>query len=224
MRAIDALKQSLKHEFVPTLRAAGFAGTYPTWRLRADDAVAVVNVQAGQNNEGTHGTFAVNLAVVPRAWWEWTHDESAGLLRRSASAEGREQEYDGLLRKRLVPRGSRRRDHWWTINSVPEAVEAAGGMAAALRAGPLDDLIRFTDPDQLITHLRADTSRGWPLSDGSEVLDIAMAVMLSDHGDEDLDRACTRLDRLALRAEATAHWARERAALRSDRTHGVEVL
>ncbi|WP_163562473.1 DUF4304 domain-containing protein [Janibacter melonis] len=229
MRARDALKQALREEFVPTLRAAGFKGTYPTWRLPAGDAVAVVSIYAGQYNEGTYGTFDVMMAVVTPAWSEWQADDVSGIW-GSPTKPGRERYWDGIARLTLTPLTPTNSLYDWMINSVKDAQTVAHQMTQALNAGQLANLLRLTNPDELLADLTTIANLppgkvhtyGWQWDYGPHMALVAHAVLLSDHGGPELEAACQRLEqwkdpdpartqRPSLLPE-TAQWARDRAA------------
>ncbi|WP_163562476.1 DUF4304 domain-containing protein [Janibacter melonis] len=229
MRARDSLKQALRDDFVPTLRAAGFKGTYPTWRLHTGDTVAVVTVLAGQYNEGTYGTFEVMMSVVTPAYKEWLE---AKYLRHGWKPRkpGREQVWDGIARMTLTPLNPRDGRHDWTIDSVADAQTAARQMTETLNADQLANLLRLTDPAELLTDLTAITNlpltkfrdNRWHWDTGRPDALIAHAVLLSDHGGPEFDAACERLERwenpdphltgLTRHVADAAQWARARAA------------
>lgn len=126
------MKSAVRDNMVPTLKAAGFKGTYPTWRLEREGDVAVVNIQSGQYNEGTQGTFYVNLAVVPPSWWAWTHECAPDTFWGSASKPGRAHDWDGLYRGRLLRPGKRRGPSAkWTVDSLAQAKVVVAEMASA---------------------------------------------------------------------------------------------
>ncbi|WP_252975700.1 DUF4304 domain-containing protein [Janibacter melonis] len=241
MRAKDALKQALREEFVPTLRAAGFKGTYPTWRLPAGDAVAVVSIFAGQYNEGTYGTFDVMMAVVTPAWSEWQADDVSSLWGsvtkrgerhplRALPQPGREHYWDGLARLTLTPLTPTKSLYDWMIDSVEDAQTVARQMTEALNAGQLANLLRLTDPDELLADLTTIAnlspgkvhSYGWEWDRGPHMALVAHAVLLSDYGGPELEAACQRLEQWKdpdpkittrpLFVPETAQWARDRTA------------
>lgn len=223
------MKQALRDDFVPTLRAAGFKGTYPTWRLHTGDTVAVVTILAGQYNEDTYGTFEVMMSVVTPAYKEWLEDENRrhGWKPRKP---GREQVWDGIARMTLSPLNPRDGRHDWTIDSVADAHTAARQMTEALNAGQLANLLRLTDPAELLADLTTIANlpptkfryNRWHWDTGPEAALIAHAVLLSDYGGTEFDAACERLERwenpvphltgLNRRVANAAQWARERAA------------
>ena len=157
MRAKDALKQALREEFVPALRAAGFKGTYPTWRLQVGDTTAVVTILAGQYNEGTYGTFEGAMSVVTPAWKEWLESEFSGGWYEPRKP-GREQYWDGIARLALTPLNRSGGRSGWTIDSVDDAKIVARQMTEALNAGQLANLLRLTDPAELLADLTTITS------------------------------------------------------------------
>lgn len=112
MLARLALKHALQSEFVPALRAAGFRGTFPTWRLVRDGHVAVVHVHSGQYNEGSRADFEVMMSVVSPAWWAWMHECAHETIWGSSSRSGREHFTDGLYQGGCAaPRGCRLGGH-----------------------------------------------------------------------------------------------------------------
>lgn len=226
MRARDALKQALRDDFVPTLRVAGFKGTYPTWRLHTGDTVAVVTVLAGQYNEDTYGTFEVAMSIVTPAWKEWLESKFSGGWYEPRKP-GREQHWDGIARLTLTPLTRTNSLYDWMIDSVDDAKTVARQMTEALDAGQLANLLRLTHPDELLTDLDIINSLppgevhgyGWLWDgSGSQRAAIAHAVQLSEHGGPEFDAACRRLEHPTSRftgmtqLEAnTARWARARA-------------
>ncbi|WP_191563197.1 DUF4304 domain-containing protein [Janibacter melonis] len=223
MRARDALKQALREEFVPTLRAAGFKGTYPTWRLQVGDTTAVVTILAGQYNEGTYGTFEGAMSVVTPAWKEWLESEFSGGWYEPRKP-GREQYWDGIARLALTPLNRSGGRSGWTIDSVDDAKIVARQMTEALNAGQLANLLRLTDHAELLADLATITSsppfakfhdNGWHWDAGYPDALIAHAVQLSDHGGPEFEAACQRLERWGNprpKAINAAQWARGRAA------------
>lgn len=206
---------------MPTLRAVGFTGTYPTWRLERGGDVAVVNIQSGQYNEGTHGTFYGNLAVVPPSWWAWTHECAPDTFWGSASKPGRAHDWDGLYRGRLRRPGKRKDDSsaWtWTVDSPGQARAAASEMTAALNDGGLSGVLELMGPGRMLAAVRSGAiDESSPVLDRPGMRDVVLAVLLTDVGGPELDDVCRRLDQWAGREFselplATASWARRRAA------------
>ncbi|MFC7487909.1 DUF4304 domain-containing protein [Knoellia sp. CPCC 206453] len=219
MLAKDALKSAVKGNVVPTLRAAGFKGTYPTWRLERDGDTAVVNIQSGQYNEGTHGTFYVNLSVVPPSWWAWTHECAPDSPWGSSSQPGRAHDWDGLYRGRLMRPGQHNDDSSeWTVNSPEQARAASAEMAAALNDVGMAEMLELMGPGRMLSALRSGAIDATsPVLDRPGMRDIVLAVLLTDVGGPELDEVCQRLDQRAGRDYselplATASWARRRAA------------
>lgn len=212
------MKTAVKEDLVPTLKAVGFKGTYPTWRLERHGDVAVVNIQSGQYNEGTHGTFYGNLAVVPPSWWAWTHECAPDTFWGSASKPGRAHDWDGLYRGRLLRPGKRKDDpSEWTVDSPAQARAVATEMTAALNGGGLSEVLELMGPGRMLAAVQSgaidETS---PILDRPGMRDIVLAVLLTDVGGPELDDVCRRLDQWAGRDFSelpltTASWARRRA-------------
>ena len=150
MTARDGLKVALREHAVPVLRAAGFRGTYPTWR-RADPSgdVAIVNVQSSLYHEQDFGEFYVNLAVVPKSWWIWARECYSRVSPLAATAGKQPNESHGLYRQRLAPEGMRKPGTYsWAINSAEDARPIVATMAASLEQRGLPALREFLDRDQ----------------------------------------------------------------------------
>lgn len=217
--AKDALKSAVKDGFVPTLRAAGFKGTYPTWRLERDGDTAVVNIQSGRYNEGTHGTFYVNLSVVPPSWWAWTHECAPDSPWGSSSQPGRAHDWDGLYRGRLMSPGKLiGGPPQWTVDSPAHARAASAEMTAALNDVGMAEMLELMGPGRMLSALRSGAIDATsPVGDRAGMRDIVFAVLLTDVGGPELNDVCQRLDQWAGRhfselPLATASWARRRAA------------
>ncbi|MDF2091605.1 DUF4304 domain-containing protein [Knoellia sp. 3-2P3] len=218
MLAKEALKGALRTEFGPLLRSLGFRGAFPTWRLQQGDDVAVVDIQPGRYNEGDFGDFYVNLAIVPAAWWAWTHECAGDTPWGSDSPKGRAREWDGLYRARSAPDdGQGRSDAGWPLDGVEEAATVAARMTSAL-PGALDPLLELLRPGRLLDAMHSGLiDDQTPLNDRPGMRDIVRAVLLTEVGGTELQEACQRLDSWAGHdfAElplATASWARRRGA------------
>jgi hypothetical protein len=225
MTARDALKVALREYVAPILRAAGFRGSYPTWR-RAEPSgdVAIVNVQPSVYNEGDFGEFYVNLAVVPAPWWMWQQECLSKISPLEAAPGKQPMEYNGLYRARLAPRGTRTPGTYqWVVDSVDGASRTAAAMAAALEEQGLPALQEFLTPGRMLEAVRSGhLEREAPaVFDRPGMKDVVMAVLLSEVGGRKLGAVCERLDRFdgaeGWRAVsgATAAWARNRAAITS---------
>jgi hypothetical protein len=225
MTARDALKVSLRENFAPTLRAAGFRGTYPTWRRTEPSGdVAIVNVQPSVYNEGDLGEFYVNLAVVPAPWWIWQKECLSRISPLEAAPGKLPMEYNGLYRARLAPKGTRTPGTYqWVVDSVDGTSRTAAAMAAALEAQGLPALQDFLTPGKMLEAVRSGhLEREAPaVVDRPGMKDVVMAVLLSEVGGRELDAVCERLDRFD-GAEgwrevsvATVAWAKDRAAITS---------
>ncbi|MFC7488129.1 DUF4304 domain-containing protein [Knoellia sp. CPCC 206453] len=219
MLARDALKLAVKANVVPTLRAAGFKGTYPTWRLEHDGDTAVVSIQSGQYNEGTYGSFYVSLSVVPPCWWVWTHECAQETPWGSSSKPGRALPWDGLYRGLLIPPGKRNHDSTeWTVDSLAQARAASAEMTAALQDVGIRTMLGLMGPGRMLTALRSGAIDATsPVLDRPGMRDVVLAVLLTDVGGPELDKVCRRLDQWAGREFSelpltTASWARRRAA------------
>jgi hypothetical protein len=63
----------VRQQVGPVLRAAGFTGSAPTWRLRSGRGdFAVVNLAGSRWNTADEVRFDVNLALVPQPWWQFS--------------------------------------------------------------------------------------------------------------------------------------------------------
>jgi hypothetical protein len=224
MLARDALTAAFRDAVVPLLRAAGFKGTYPTWR-RAEESgdVAIVNLQAGSYNESGFGEFYVNLAAVPEPWWAWQSECYAVVSPLAGEIGNVPAEYNGLYRSRLAPRGTRTAGtHRWTVTSTDGARDAAADIAAALVASGLPTLTTYLDRGRLLDALRTgQLEQESAAFDRPGMRDVALAVLLSDIGGPELDLVCDRLTRFRGApgwqnvSTATAAWATDRASSRS---------
>jgi hypothetical protein len=212
------MRTALRTNVVPVLRRAGFRGTFPTWRLERHGDVAVVNVQSGQYNEGTHGEFYVNLSVVPPSWWAWTHECAAQTMWGSDSKDGNAKESDGLYRGRLARLGGRGSKAFeWTVDSAEQAKTVSAAMARALEDGSLETMLDLMGPGRMLSAVRSGRiDRETPVQDRAGMRDMVEAVLLTEMGGPELEEVCQRLDQFAGRdfsdlPLATASWARNRA-------------
>ena len=216
MLARDALKVAARTELVPMLRSYGFRGSFPTWRLQRGDDCAVVEIQAGQHNEGESGQFYLKLALVPGVWWDWTHECASLTPWGSASKAGKVREWDGLYRADLAPTGEGQDVIPWTVVSEGQAAAVAVNMTAMLRV-VLDATLDLLRPSELLAALESGAiDDQTPVNDRPGMPDIVRAVLLSDVGGPELDAVCQRLNSFAGQdfAElplATATWARQRS-------------
>jgi hypothetical protein len=224
MLARNALKAAFREAVVPLLRAAGFKGTYPTWRWAGDaGGVAIVNVQAGPYNEGDFGESYVNIAVVPEPWWAWQSECYAVVSPLAREIGKAPAEYNGLYRARLAPPGTHTPgSHTWTVTSANSAQDAAAGVAAALAANGLSTLTTYMNRENLLDALRnGQLERESTTFDRPGMRDVALAVLLSDSGGPELDRVCDRLTHFRGApgwqsvCTATAAWATDRASSHS---------
>lgn len=197
MVAKDALRQAVKTDLGPFLRAVGFVGTFPVWRLHREGDIAVVEVWADKYNEGTYGQFYLTVAVVPPAWWAWTHECAVDHPRGSTSREGRAREWDGLYCALLAPPGPGPREAW-EVDSVARAMEVSAGMTDAIRGRGLPSMLELMGPGRMLAALRAgridDTT---PVRDRPGMRELVEAVLLTEVGGAELEQACLRLDALA---------------------------
>lgn len=213
MSARDVLREAVAVDFVPFIRSVGFTGTFPTWRLRRDGDVGVVELWGDKYNEGPYGQFFLSVAVVPPAWWAWTHECAADHPRGSTSREGREREWDGLYRALLTPSRVRGAEAW-EVDSVAGAKVAAAGMTEAMRISGLPSLLALMGPGRMLAALRTGgIDDSTPVRDQPGMRELVEAVLLTDIGGLALEGACRRLDNLAKQPygdiyAATAAWAR----------------
>ncbi|MGG5258672.1 DUF4304 domain-containing protein [Phycicoccus avicenniae] len=216
MLARDALRQAVKTTLAPALRAQGFRGTYPTWRLQREGDVVLVNLFGNKFNEGPYGDFALSIGVVPAAWWAWSHECAQGdILFESESRPGKEQPWDCLYSTAVRPRGRREQ---WPVDANQDVTGVGEAMtAAALRALPA--VLELTGPGQLAAAIQAGkaalTGASSAISGGPEM---SLAVLLSDIGGAELVAACTTLESVAEHSTSpmprrTLPWVRRRAGL-----------
>lgn len=216
MLARDALRQAVKTTLAPALRARGFRGTYPTWRLQREGDVVLVNLFGSQFNEGPYGDFLLTIGVVPAAWWSWSHECAVGhSLFESGSRPGKEQPWDCLSSKIVRPRGRREQ---WPVDADQDVTAVAEAMtAAALRALPA--ALALTGPGRLAAAVEADKVRLTSLAAGIPGgQEMALAVLLSDLGGARLVAACAALEKAAEHSPSpmprrTLPWVRHRAGL-----------
>lgn len=195
MLARDALRQAVKTTLAPALRANGFRGTYPTWRLEREGDVVVVNLFGSKFNEGPYGDFLLTVGVVPASWWAWSHECAQGSSAfESESRPGKEQPWDCLSSKIVRPRGRREQ---WPVDADQDVTAVAEAMtAAALRALPA--ALALTGPGRLAAAVEADKVRLTSLAAGIPGgQEMALAVLLSDLGGARLTAACAALEKAA---------------------------
>jgi hypothetical protein len=221
MTARDGLQVALREHAVPVLQAAGFSGTYPTWR-RADPSgdMAIVNVQSSPYNEHDFEEFYLNLAVVPKPWWIWTRECYSRVSPLAGTPGKQPNESHGLYRQRLAPNGTRTPGTYsWAVDSAEDARRIAATMAASLEQRGLPALGEFLDRAHMLEAVRSGLlERECPeVFDRPGMTDVILGVLLSDVGGPELDAVCDRLDRfdgaVGWRevSTATAAWARTRA-------------
>lgn len=217
MLANKALREAVKSSVAPALRDAGFRGTYPTWRYERDGDVAVVNIRGDKFNEDTYGRFLVNIAMVPSAWWAWSHECARDHpVLGSTSQEGKAQEWDGMYRSIVAPT-TKRGDEHWEVRSTTDAATVATLMTEALLEDGLPRLMDLMGTARTLQAVRSGRMDGHSfVDDRFGGRDLMLAVLLSQVGGYELDEVCRRLDALPGRASSdlahrTATWARERA-------------
>ncbi|MBV9486166.1 MAG: DUF4304 domain-containing protein [Frankiaceae bacterium] len=177
--AKDSTKKAVTKHLVPVIRATGFKGTWPTWRLINErDDVAVINVQLSQWNTAQSARFYVNLAVAPRPWREW----NAARLSRPADKSVSEQ--DGLWRARLQPSPGLDTGGAWTVIDERSAEAAARDVVIRLEAqGQLREVVRLLNREAILATVDAgDLGEIKRTSDWSIHFEIAMVVLLADEG------------------------------------------
>jgi hypothetical protein len=71
MPDLDVVMRGLLRDIGAVLRPRGFRGSGGVWRLTTPEGVAVIQKQGGKWSRSDAKQFYVNLAVVPKDWWEW---------------------------------------------------------------------------------------------------------------------------------------------------------
>ena len=190
MTAQEDLKTALRTVVAPALRTHGFKGSGSTWVLTADNGdAAVVNVQSSQYSTSAEVRCVVNLAVVPKPWWDWQRARMPNIKFTTP------KERDGLWRDRLHPRGSPAgKDGWWRVAKERDAKAAAADIAQQLESSGIPTLRRLLHRAELIASVR-DKDLGFFKGEQHRMLfDRALAVLLSDEPCAELDELLRQLD------------------------------
>src|SRR6185437_5895393 len=178
MPDLDVVVHGLLRDIGVALRPLGFRGSGGVWRLIAPEGVAVVQKQGSRGSGSDAKLFYVNTAVVPRAWWDWTHG-STGPIDTASESDGIR-----LLEGRVActdpDHGDRDR---WQVTAGTDLDR----LRADLRAGVLraaDRLVELLEPDRYLDELRALPHKEighWP----------PLVVLLAARGPSpELDAAC----------------------------------
>jgi len=164
MIEISSLIDSIVREgLAPYLKETRFKKHTRTFTRDAGPCIQIVNMQASQSNDGSEGSFTMNLGVYyPRV-----------AERRGAVAKGSyPKEYDSTLRTRigaLLPTG---RDHWWKIKTSTDASEVARVVGDTYRQYGEPWLEWATDLRAILPQVRKQTDL---------LLAAAVALELGDH-------------------------------------------
>lgn len=139
----------LRDRIGPVLRAEGFTGTAPTWRLTAPDGdCAIVNVQSSSMTTAKAVRFTVNLAVVPEPWWTRPGRPGGG---------AKPSEADGLWRDRLHPaRGVPQHgpEPWWLIRREADLKKCGDDVVRQLTSRGVPVLRQLLDRERLVATIR----------------------------------------------------------------------
>jgi len=191
MTAQEDFVDLFRDQVGPRLRAAGFKGSSPTWRrVSPGGDHVIVNVQRSQGNSADHIQFYLNLAVVPRAYWEFTP-------RRTKLPMANH----GLLWRRLNPPPPHPTREWQLPSS-----ECAAAVIERLD-GVVPELVRLLDRQELAAFIRAGT-KDWWLKGKPERVE-AFAIV-DDGPSPRLRELLDALDRQPHLADTSA-WLRQRA-------------
>jgi hypothetical protein len=164
------------------LRTTGFRGSSGSWTLtNALGDAGVVNLQRSRWNTSDNVAFIVNLAIVPKPWFDWTRDAIIG---RRPSAP---KESDGLWWQRLqraMTSSDSESERWWEVTDEASAERCRVDLERQLADYGVPRLRELLDREQLLREIREGTTK--PRID----VDVAIAILLSDAGaSSELDRA-----------------------------------
>lgn len=155
MVAKEAFTAMVQAHVGPPLRAAGFRGSAPTWRLTSPSGdVAIVNLQRSRWDHGDAVTFYVNLAVLPALWWQCLkHDGRAVRPRDPVEAHG-------LLRRRLDAPAQEPLRGNWSIRGVDPGNDCGRMLQEELQRIAVPELRALLDRDHLAAFV-CGGAQGW---------------------------------------------------------------
>lgn len=176
-----------------TLRPMGFRGSGGVWRLVTAEGAAVVQKQGSRGSAWDAKLFFLDVAVVPRAWWEWNHRNH-----RAARPITKANEADGIrvLEGRIeCPDGTDE----WRVTDGTDVDRLRSDLLAAV-APAADRAAELLKPGRYADELSALPNKQvghWQ----------ALVVLLAERGPTpELQAACAGLRRAcADRPHAAAH-------------------
>ncbi|MCR6484277.1 DUF4304 domain-containing protein [Amycolatopsis sp. OK19-0408] len=146
---IGEFRAMLRDRIGPALRAEGFTGTAPTWRLTAPTGdCAIVNVQSSSMTSATAVRFVVNMAVVPEPWWNRPGRPGSGV---------RPGEADGLWRDRLHPTPGVPQhgpEPWWLVRREADLEQCGDDVLRQLASRGVPRLRELLDRERLVATIR----------------------------------------------------------------------
>jgi hypothetical protein len=194
----QAFDEMIKGQVGPFLREAGFTGSAGNWTRTVDlGDMELINFQRSRDAVTTF----VNLAVMPKAWWE--------LMKFTLDNPSAKPNFSyGVWNERMArsphPLYAKTIACAWSIQDEAAARTAGDDMCAQFSAHALPAMARLVDRPNLLAYLRTGEGGG----PGRRPRPLALAVLLSEYGPS------AELDEVLARTIAFAGSDRETCELR----------
>lgn len=186
----NPLDRMLAREFGPMLTSHGFRTTGRTYRLGGKrEAQGILTIQAGSGSALGTTIFYVNLALLPKVWYDFAGWYSGQALGPDPA------EVEGVLRNRLLAPvdvaalapGQRLTSpsEQWTFTGDEQGEHCGRRLTMLVERDVVPLLDELRDPDTLVDFLfRPEPERG-PLRRILPIRPLLVAVLLADSGPSD---------------------------------------
>jgi hypothetical protein len=151
MSDLNAVVRSLMRDVGAALRPLGFSGSGDAWRLVTPEGVAVITKQGSVDSTRDTKLFYLNMAVVPKAWWEWNHRPGNG-----SRPIDRAGETDGI---RVIEGRVRGADgERWAVTPDTDIESLRADLLAGVAQGA-DRLVELLTPGRYLDELLAEPDK-----------------------------------------------------------------